>query len=143
MNFIACKLLVAAALQGFSITAKADFFSELFKPEPGKQAAQIVKEQLRSPSSFQYVDSEVLWKGKTKSGAPAYVVFVKYDAQNSFGAMLRGCMAVAYSEASNNKLSWNSLYGVKELDNILCNLSLPVDARSKFAISLAKINFHN
>ena len=91
-----------------------DSVTSLFKADPGKQASVIVQQQLNSPSSFKYMSSEVLWKGKSKNGEPAYVVSVVYDAQNSFGAMLRGCMLVSFYETSDNKVGWNPMFGVRD-----------------------------
>lgn len=55
----------------------------------------IIKDTLKSPSSFHFIDGKVVWKGKTNNGHPAAVVHIEYDAQNSFGATIRDCKLVA------------------------------------------------
>ncbi len=112
----------------------------LFKADPGKQASEIVKEQLRSPGSFNNVSSEVLWKGKSNKGEPAYVVSVLYDAQNGFGAMLRGCMFVSYHETADGKLGWNRDFGAREAPEALCNSATPANLKADYAKTLAKAN---
>lgn len=59
-------------------------------------ADQLVMNSLRSPSSYSPASKKVLWKGVNKDGHPAYIIRVDYDAQNGFGAMLRGCNLAAF-----------------------------------------------
>lgn len=60
-------------------------------------AKQMVRDSLRSPSSFAPVSVDVKWKGVDQEGRPAYIVRVEYDAQNGFGANLRGCSLAAFA----------------------------------------------
>lgn len=65
-------------------------------------AIQVLKKELRSPSTFSLERSHVVWTGKTDDGIPAYVVRLEFDSQNGFGAMVRGCRLVAL--ATNGKV---------------------------------------
>lgn len=112
-------------------------------PSPERQAAEVVKSNLRSPSSFKFIDGEVLWKGNTLSGENAYVVAVAYDAQNGFGAMLRGCALVAYYVAKSGQLSWNNMFGFQEMEGALtgmCNKNMPEFVKNNYVLKLAEIN---
>ena len=111
---------------------------------PPAQAAQIVKSMVRSPDSFKRVGGEVIWKGKTRDGRPAYVTTVAFDSQNGFGAMLRGCMLVAYHEAADGKIAWNPMFGVKDYTDempMLCQESVPMEIKAGLGKTFAGINF--
>jgi hypothetical protein len=69
------------------------------------RASQIIKENLRSPSSFSLISGKQMWSGKNSDGNEAYVVRVEYDSQNGFGSMIRDCKMVGYS-VKGDKLSW-------------------------------------
>lgn len=61
-----------------------------------KQVAdQIIKGELKAPGSFRTVRQDVLWS-KKMAGETAYVVRTEYDAQNGFGALLRGCQYTSF-----------------------------------------------
>ncbi len=109
------------------------------------QASEIVKTNLKSPASFHQAGGEVLWEGKTADGEKAYVVSVKFDAANSFGASLRGCMYVAYAETKDKKITWNQNYGVNDYTNLaqLCEESTPMSIKQDMVNTLVKINFPN
>lgn len=110
---------------------------------PEQQAGEVVRSNLRSPSSFKYVDGEVLWSGNTLNGEKAYVVAVSYDAQNGFGAILRGCAMVAYFVADNGQLRWSNISGYQEMPNSLqamCNKNVPLERKTKYASDIASIN---
>jgi len=64
-------------------------------PNTSAMAGEIIKKDLRSPSSFSLVSGKEMWKGKDQEGNPAFIVRVEYDAQNGFGAMIRDCKLVA------------------------------------------------
>ena len=119
-----------------------DNINSLFKADPGKQASVIVQQQLSSPGSFKYVSSEVLWKGKSQNGEPAYVVSVVYDAQNAFGAMLRDCMLVSFYETSDNKVGWNPMFGVRDGNEYAACDPSPsaIDLKVKIATVWGKAN---
>ena len=75
-------------------------------------AQQLVKESLRSPASFNPVSTTVTWKGRYQN-RDAYVVKTEYDAQNGFGAMLRGCHYVAFA-LEGDQIHWNKLFFLEE-----------------------------
>src|SRR5574340_1173000 len=66
-------------------------------------AEQLVTEGLKSPSSFSATSTKIVFEGVNKEGNLAYIVRVDYDAQNSFGATLRGCSLAAFYLTSGNK----------------------------------------
>jgi hypothetical protein len=70
-------------------------------------ASEIIKKSLRSPSSFSLVSGKEVWSGKNGEGKPAYIVRIEYDAQNGFGAMIRDCKLVAYTD-NGDKISWRT-----------------------------------
>ncbi len=111
-----------------------------FKAGPGDQATVVVKRQLRSPSSFKHVSSKVIWTGRTQKAEPAYVVAVGYDAQNSFGAALRGCMLVAYYEAADGQIGWNEMFGARESESVFCSDSTPTSMLAEMGNALAEAN---
>lgn len=116
----------------------------LFEASPADQAAQIAKQHVRSPASFKHVGGEVLWEGQTKDGLPAYVTSVAFDAANGFGAVLRGCMVVAYSRTADGQLAWNQMWGVKDYSDELpqlCSASAPMTVKAEFARTIAELNF--
>jgi hypothetical protein len=80
--------------------------------DPTLPAISIAQESLRSPSTFQYISSDVLWTGRNKEKNPAYIVKVVYDAQNGFGATIRECSIVAYAQKSDGHAIWNRVFGV-------------------------------
>ena len=81
-------------------------------PDPALIAAAVVKESIRSPSTFQYVSGSVLWTGLDESKNPAYIARVIYDAQNDFGAIIRSCAMVAYAQRTDGTTVWNKNFGV-------------------------------
>ena len=85
-----------------------------------EDAATIIKRSLQAPGSFQYINGKTLWRGNMNSPKPQYVVLIGYDAQNGFGANLRGCSMVAFTETSDGKLEWSGALGVSEKDRNLC-----------------------
>lgn len=107
------------------------------------QAAQIAKQHVRSPASFKHVGGEVLWEGQTKDGLPAYVTSVSHDAANGFGAVLRGCMIIAYNRTADGQLTWNPMWGVKDYTDELpqlCTVEAPMKVKAEFARGIAEIN---
>ncbi len=102
------KILVALSVMvfaGAAITA-CDAVSEQVA-----NASAIIKKRLRSPASFTLVSGRTMWEGTDAEGNPAYIVRVEYDAQNGFGAMIRGCNLVAYTDLGD-RISWNTALGV-------------------------------
>lgn len=67
---IAVGYFVVGSFSGFSATSGA---------------SQIIKESLKSPSSFSEIDSRVLWEGTNEDGKDSKIVRVEYEAQNGFG----------------------------------------------------------
>lgn len=78
-------------------------------------ASNIIKKDLRSPSSFSLVSGKELWTGKDSNGNSAYIVRVEYDAQNGFGSMIRGCKLVAYY-VNGEELKWKLYEGIRDCD---------------------------
>ena len=70
-------------------------------------AGEIIKKSLLAPSSFSLVSGKEVWSGKNAEGNLAHIVRVEYDAQNGFGAMIRDCKLVAYSDKGSN-ISWQT-----------------------------------
>ncbi len=69
-------------------------------------AEQLVKSSMKSPASFSAVSTKIVFNGVNKDGAPAYIVRVDYDAENSFGAMLRGCNLAAFYLLPDDKFGY-------------------------------------
>ena len=115
----------------------------LWTADPVDQASEIIKTQLKAPSSFKKVYGQVIWQGSNADGLPAYIVSVAFDSANSFGASLRGCMFVSYSETKEKKITWNNNYGVRDFSNMsrLCDESTPMEIKKKMAETLVDINF--
>lgn len=67
---------------------------------PDIEAQEVIKKYLKSPASFDSQSSDIVWENKDKGG---YLVKVIYDAQNSFGANIRGCQYVGIRYANGNK----------------------------------------
>ena len=112
---------------------------------PIDQASEIIKTQLKSPSSYKKIYGEIIWQGTNADGMPSYIVSVLFDSANSFGALLRGCMYVSYSETIDKKVTWNNLFGVKDFSEMsqICAESTPLDIKKKMAETLVEINFKN
>jgi hypothetical protein len=111
---------------------------------PPAQAAEIVKALVLSPDSFKRAGGEVLWKGQTGDGLPAYVTTVAFDSQDGLGAMIRGCMMVAYHEAADGKVTWDPMWGVKDYTNempMLCQEHVPMEIKSAIGKTFADLNF--
>lgn len=60
-------------------------------------AIEIIKKNLRSPSSFSLISGKEVWSGKDSKGISAHIVRIEYDAQNGFGAITRECELVAFT----------------------------------------------
>lgn len=112
-------------------------------PHNPKDASAIIMRNLRSPDSFEYINGKTYWTGTSPKGDPAYVALISYNAQNGFGALLRGCIWVAYSETSDQKLNWNTAFGTQEADRVMCD-QIGSDSDGpllEVAKSLAELNF--
>jgi|688.fasta_scaffold179778_2 hypothetical protein len=111
---------------------------------PPAQAAEIVKTMVRSPDSFKRAGGEVLWQGQTRDGRPAYVTSVAFDSQNALGAMMRGCMLVAFHEDADGKIAWDPMWGVKDYTEempMLCQKHVPMEIKSTVGKAFADLNF--
>ncbi len=80
-----------------------------------EEANEIVKNSLRSPSSFHFISGKEEWAGKDKDGKPARIVRIFFDAQNAFGATVRECRLVAVGE--NTKYDMLKLDMIKDCEN--------------------------
>jgi len=65
-------------------------------------AKQLVRENLKSPSTAQFVNTEVIYH-KEDQNFEYYIVKVQVDAQNSFGAMIRDQYCTAFSHNKNKE----------------------------------------
>ncbi len=88
------SLFIAASLSGCGAAG------------PENQAAHLLKQQMKDPSSFYSTDTKIMWQGKDKKNREAYVIKVDFKAQNSFGAVLPGCKMVAFA-MEGESLSYN------------------------------------
>jgi hypothetical protein len=115
----------------------------LLTADPVDQASEIVKAQLKSPSSFKKINGQIIWQGKNIEDMPSYVVSIAFESANSFGASLRGCMFVTYSETKDKKVTWNKEYGVRDFSEMLplCEEGTPMEIKQKMAQTLIDINF--
>ncbi|MBU2514196.1 hypothetical protein KJ966_22905 [bacterium] len=73
-------------------------------------AGEIIKDNLKSPSSFKKLDGKVLWRGKNDFGE-SFVVRINYEAKNSFGVSIQDCHVVAYSN-NGKQLHWNPVSSI-------------------------------
>lgn len=79
-------------------------------------ASEIIKDSLKSPSSYKRLKSEVLWRGKNDFGE-SFIVRLEYEANNSFGASIKDCQVVAYSN-NGKKLYWNGNKAITSCESI-------------------------
>lgn len=97
-------------------------------------ASNILKEKLKSPSSFSLVKGEVMWSGRNSENLPSHVVRLTYDAQNGFGAMLRNCKLVSYS-INGDQLEWNT-------NGVIEDCEIPgISTRADMVDDVKKLNF--
>jgi len=75
-------------------------------------AQEIIQEALKSPGSFKLISATIVWTGKYKD-RDAYIVKTEYDAQNGFGALLRGCHYVSLS-LQGDQFFWNRAVALEE-----------------------------
>ena len=71
-------------------------------------------------------------------------VILHVNASVWFGAVLRGCMVIAYSRTAGWQLTWNPMWGVKDYTDELpqlCAATAPMKVKADFARSIAEINF--
>jgi len=80
-------------------------FDSLGSGSTVNEAESILKQRLKSPSSYRRLDAEVAWEGTTRSGSEVSVVMLEYEATNSFGASLKDCTAVGYLD-DGTTLRW-------------------------------------
>ena len=80
------------------------------------EASEIIKTQLRSPSSFALISGKEVWSGKTSTGQVAHIVRVEYDAQNGFGATLRACKFVAF-RIEGDQVKWKAQGSIATCDS--------------------------
>jgi len=77
----------------------------ILEPDEEFNAGEVIKETLKSPSSYRRLNGKVLWRGKNDFGN-SFVVRIEYESQNSFGALIKDCQVVAYSN-NGKQLNWN------------------------------------
>lgn len=78
--------------------------TEFLTPDPNEGLArvceEIAKQRLKSPSSYKRVSVTVAHPGADKNFPAMKVVYVSFDAANSYNAMIRG-IAVCTMSAAN------------------------------------------
>jgi Sel1 repeat-containing protein/zinc ribbon protein len=112
---IVVGMLVVCGVGAFLIDMLSDGHGlGLIGGDPAKDAAiQIVEKGLRSPDSFSLVSYKEFWSGKAADGKNAYVSRVVFNAQNGFGASIRGCQLLAF-KLQSDQMSWNPITGVRD-----------------------------
>ena len=75
-------------------------------------AEKIIRETLISPSSYNQLESRVLWKGTDSEGNDAVMVLLDYEATNRVGGAIRDCQVVSYTRKDEN-LSWKPGHGLQ------------------------------
>jgi len=102
-------------------------------------ADMVIKKGLMSPSSYNRKSSSLEWTGTDEFGRDAAVVKLKYDAANSYGAILTGCKFVSFWVDNDGSLGWydNSVY--EDCDGVTMDgyqiPPMPVE-------SLVQVNFY-
>ena len=87
---------------------------ELIAGDPTKDAAvQFVQKGLRSPDSFSLVSYREFWSGNAADGKNAHVSRVVFNAQNGFGATIRGCQLLAF-KLQGDQMTWDPITGVRD-----------------------------
>jgi len=89
--------------------------SKISPESTAKSAAEeLVKDTLKSPSTANFIDTEVIGKKDE-----LFMVKVTVDAQNSFGAMIRGCflVVVEVNASKPNRYSYSPDFAVQEVSN--------------------------
>lgn len=134
--------LALLGLTGCDGNPVAEAFEEV-TINPAETAGTIIRSNLQAPDSYQFVSGKTLWTGTDKEGNEAYVVVVGYNAQNGFGALLRGCSYVAYSIDQDDLLTWNPTFGLMEGNRADCEGTSPLveESRSQTAKFLVETNF--
>jgi hypothetical protein len=79
-----------------------------------EHASVSIKGDLKSPSSFSLISGQRLWTGENSTGNHAHVVRIEYDAQNGFGALIRGCSYVAATTFDTG--FWEKIFSVSRFD---------------------------
>lgn len=93
----------------FINSEKSNTFLE--NPVAVYSAHEIIKNRLKFPDTFNNIESNVVWKGSTPKGLPAFIVKVRYNVENGLGMKLNECNIVSFFE-ENKKSMYNSLAGV-------------------------------
>jgi hypothetical protein len=69
-------------------------------------AEGVLTAQLKAPSTYRRISVEEIWSGPTPSGKKGHIFKIEYDAQNAYGALLRGCSLVPFQE-NGEKVQYN------------------------------------
>lgn len=78
-------------------------------------AQTVINMELKSPSSASYSNDKIL----DHDSYGRYIVYANVDAQNSFGAYLRGSyVALVWNVQSNGKFTYNPLISAVSLDSM-------------------------
>ncbi len=97
-NILAALIFSAIAI----ILAGCDSSNKPLKYSTINDASEIIKQNIKTPSSFKLISGEEIWSGTNTVGQPVYIVRVEYDAQNTFGAIIRNRNLVAFYATGSN-----------------------------------------
>jgi hypothetical protein len=89
------RVVAGVVVAGMAILGGGAFYwfvgRDLLNPPDVRQCEWIVKKQLKTPATYQRA---ALSRGTAVDGAPT--ISISFDAQNSFGALLRGAATCQY-----------------------------------------------
>lgn len=96
----------------------------------------IVKSKLQAPSSFRLVAGKGLWSGTDSKGRPAHIARIEFDAQNGFGAMIRGCYYASWYE-DGSAVRWNE-YGLTDCMHMTDEDAVALMKQANFGLDAPK-----
>lgn len=103
---------------------------------PEYRAEKILKESLATPSTFNAIESDVVWEGELREGQTAYVVKVIFDAENMMGANIRGCALVAHYQ-DGLEMKWRKQGAI----NIGCDNASALGGEAGLIEMVKSVNF--
>lgn len=84
-------------------------------------ADQLIADRLKAPATYRVVQQDVLWSA-SNGAQDAYIVRTEFDAQNGFGAMLRGCYYATF-KVEGGQIRYSPVHALSECDK--GEMSLP------------------
>lgn len=98
----------------------------------------MVEKTLRSPSTYQVASQKLLFTGH-KGSDPAFIVKTEYDAQNGFGATMRDCYYVTFTE-HGEEVNWDRMWGLRHCEADVGNFAFGTVSEEDFVGTLKKVN---